>query len=36
MLQLSILVNDRDIFNTTKGEGCSTGTILTDTHNRKW
>ena len=28
MLQLSILVNDRDIFGTTKGDGCRIGKIL--------
>ena len=35
MLQLSIWVNDRDIFGTTKRDGCSINKILADTDNRK-
>ena len=35
MLRLSIRVNDRNIFGTAKGDGCSINKILADTDNRK-
>ena len=36
MLQLSIRVNDWNILETTKRDGCSIGKILADTDNRKY
>ena len=36
MVQLSIWVNNKDIFGTTKWDGCSIGKILADSDNRKY